>query len=558
MESKEKTYEYIVNTSSDFITLINKNYEYEVVNDSYCRELGRSREEIIGSHVGKIWGQRRFEGNIKNHLDKCFQGKDIHYIEEFDFGEEHRYMHVSYYPYRTFGEISHVLVFSHDISQMGEMEEKLHNYEYRDPLTGLFNRKSLDIVLDMELEKARRSRSENLRVLIFISLSNLQQINLNLGYDTGSMILENTGIRIKEFLRQSDYVFRYDGQELAVLLGNLAGESDCAKVAQKLIDCISIPYRSEKMDITMQCHLGLSLFPRDGKSAADLINTALSALGESINSDLPFTIFDGELHKKAVDRLKLESDMHRAFEENQFELYYQPIVDCHGIIKGCETLIRWKHPERGFIPPDKFIPIAEANGLITALGKWIIYRTVDKLKKWSVPYGIYISINLTMKEFASDELLPLLRQALSQAGDVPAHYLKLEITERSGMEDPELTLRRLKELKEYGFGIFIDDFGTGHSSLAYLKDLPADTLKIDKSFVDPIEEDSDSQSYLLQILNLAENRKKDIVIEGVETEGQRKILYDAGCDSFQGYHFSKPLPADQFEKLLKEGKTFES
>nr|WP_246434054.1 EAL domain-containing protein [Spirochaeta isovalerica] len=552
MGERDRTYEYIVNTSSDFITLINKNYEYEVVNDSYCRVLGKKREEILGHSVSRIWGESRFESKIKGHLDKCFAGRDIHYIEEFDFGAEHKYMHVSYYPYRMEGQITHALVFSHDISRMGQMESRLHNLEFRDPVTGLFNRNSLDIILEMELEKAKRSRgdSDKLRALLFISITNLQEINLAHGYDRGNMLLENTGIRIKEFLRQSDYVFRYDGQELVVLLSNLAGESDSAKVARKLTERISIPYRSDRFDITLRCHMGLSLYPRDSCEGCDLIASATKALSESIATGVPFCIYDGELHNRALEKLKLESDLYRAFEQDQFELYYQPIVSPEGVIKGCETLIRWNHPERGLVPPDLFIPQAEANGLITSIGKWIIFRTVEKIRSWSVPYGIYISINLSVREFEDENLYDLLLQAMGKGGELPRKYLKLEITESGGMEKPEETIARMKKLSDAGFSIFIDDFGTGQSSLAYLKNLPATTLKIDKSYIDPIVEDEDSRSYLKLILNLAENRGKETVVEGVETAEQLSILKEAGCRSIQGYYFSKPLPADQFESLL--------
>ncbi|MBN2658489.1 MAG: diguanylate cyclase [Spirochaetales bacterium] len=421
MDDRDRTYEYIVNTSSDFITLINKKYEYEVVNDSYCRVLGKKREEILGHHVARIWGNSRFEDKIRLHLDKCFSGRDIHYIEEFDFGPEHKYMHVSYYPYRIGGEITHALVFSHDISRMGQMESQLHNFEFRDSVTGLFNRKSLDIILDMEIEKARRSRGEpdRLRAVIFISIANLQEINLAHGYDRGNMLLENSGIRIKEFLRQSDYVFRYDGQELVVLLSNLAGESDSAKVAQKLFEKITMPYRSDRFDITLHCHMGISLYPRDSADGHELIQSAAKALGESIATSVPFCIYDGELHNRALDKLHMESDLYRAFEHNQFELYYQPITTPEGRIKGCETLIRWNHPEKGFIRPDQFIPVAEANGLITAIGKWIIYRTVEKIRKWSVPYGIYISINLSVREFENEDLFDILVHAMGKGGELP-------------------------------------------------------------------------------------------------------------------------------------------
>jgi len=554
MDKSDKAYEYIVNTSSDFITLINRSYEYEVVNDSYCSVIGKEKSDILGFHVADIWGNERFESKIKKNLDKCLSGKDIHYLEEFDFGLEHKYMHVSYYPYRMDEEISHVLVFSHDITKMGQIEAKLINYEYRDPLTGLFNRKSLDIILDMELEKAKRSRSEKLRALLFISISNLQQVNLDHGYETGSMLLENTGLRIKEFLRSSDYVFRYDGQELVVLLSSLAGDADSAIVAQKLLNRITIPYRKDKFDITLQCHIGLSLFPQDSTDSETLIKTAIDALADSIQKNLPFTIYNKALHKKAVNKLQLESDLHRAFEQNQFELYYQPIVNCKGFIKGCETLIRWKHPERGIVSPVEFIPIAENIGLIDSIGKWVLFQSVDQLKKWCDTYDMYISINLTAREFASDDLLNLLQTALKKSGNLCASRLKLEITESVGMKDPELTIERMTALTKKGFDIFIDDFGTGQSSLAYLKDIPASTLKIDKSFIDEIAECEDRCSYLELIMNLAKNRNKKTVVEGVETFEQLKILEKFPDTFIQGYYFSRPLSIDDFDIILREGK----
>ncbi|MCP4163953.1 MAG: EAL domain-containing protein [Deltaproteobacteria bacterium] len=551
MLSSEKTYEYIVNTSEDFITLINKSYEYEVVNDSYCKILKKPKKDILGYHVSDIWGHDRFEEKIKGHLDKCFTGKDIHYIESFGFGESTKYMHVSYYPYHEKKEITHALVFSHDITKMGDIESKLINYEYRDPLTGLFNRKSLHVILDMELEKARRFKEGKVSALLFVSLSNLLEINHKHGYNTGTMLLENTGIRIKELLRNTDFVFRYDGQELVVILSSLAEEYDPAKVARKLQETITIPYRNKKFDITLRCNIGISIFPQDGNTADELINTSISALGAAIENKEPYLIYNKEIHIKAQRCLKLESDLHRAFEQHQFELYYQPIVELNGTIAGCETLIRWNHPERGFISPVEFIPVAEKNGLIKSIGKWVIYQTIEQMKKWCQLYNIYISINLTPREFACDELKDILLMALKQAGNIKPNLLKLEITESSGMEHPEITIKKMKDLADAGFDIYIDDFGTGQSSLAYLKDIPAKTLKIDKAFVDDIATDRDSRSYLKLIIDLAKNRKKKIVVEGVETFEQYNILKEMDCGFIQGYYFSKPVSAKNFEKLLE-------
>ena len=206
-------YEFIVNLSRDFITLINQDYVYEVVNESYCQVLKKERDQVLGQKVSDIWGKELFDSAIKPRLDECFSGKAVHYIDQFKFGLSQRYIHVSFYPYSDGDKITHALVFSHAITKLGKIESKLINYEYRDPLTGLFNKRSLDIILDMELEKAKRSKTEKLRALMIISLDNLSEVSHRYGYEIGDILLENTGIRIKEILRNSDYIFRLEGNE---------------------------------------------------------------------------------------------------------------------------------------------------------------------------------------------------------------------------------------------------------------------------------------------------------------------------------------------------------
>jgi len=219
-------------------------------------------------------------------------------------------------------------------------------------------------------------------------------------------------------------------------------------------------------------------------------------------------------------------------------------------VVGCETLIRWNHPERGMVSPALFIPISEHTGLISALSKWVLFQTTRQVSKWIRKYDIYTSVNLTVKEYADENLPSILQAALKQAGNLPPKYLRLEITESETMERPEDTIQMMRRLREMGFEIFVDDFGTGHSSLSYLKDIPADTLKLDKTFIDMIATDEDSRDFLELIAHLARNRRKSLIIEGVETRDQFDILLKAGCSRFQGYLFSPPLPPDQFEEFL--------
>ena len=549
MKDLEKSYEYIVNISSDFITLINRDYCYEVVNESYLKNIERSRKEVQGKHVKDVWGEELFDSTIKKYLDDCLKGEEVHYVERFVFGSTIKYMHVSYYPYFDNGEITHALVFSHDITRLGEIESRLINYEFRDPLTGLFNGRSLNIILDMELEKACRLENTAMGALLFISITNLQEIQLNHSHSLGNMLLENTGLRIRELLRDSDYVFRYESNELVILLSCLNKEYGPAVVARKISDAITIPYRNGTHDISLSCHVGISLFPKDGRTTEDIISCASEALRCSIQENEPYIMYNRSIHNKAVKRLQLESDMIRAFERDQFKLNYQPIVNQDGVIQGCETLIRWDHPERGLISPADFIPLSEENGLIASIGKWVIFQTIKNMKEWS-NYPIYTSINLTAREFEDENLLSILKSAMKKEKMKSNKGIRLECTESMEMIKPELTIEKMQSLHQEGFEIFLDDFGTGYSSLGYLKDLPATTLKLDKSFIDEITRSDESRNFLRLIVFLAKSLNKKLIVEGVETKEQMKILIEEECSLFQGFYFSGPVSPVEFKTML--------
>jgi diguanylate cyclase (GGDEF)-like protein/PAS domain S-box-containing protein len=547
-------YEYIVNTSKDFITLINKDYIYELVNSSYEKIIAKPQEEILNHTVAAVWGNTIFETKLKNYLDKCFEGEEVHYIDKFKFGLEVKYVHVSYYPYRSKdSEITHALVFTHDITHLGKIESKLINYEYRDPLTGLFNRKSMDIILEMELEKAKRTNTEKLRAVLFIDIYNLTDINQKFGFDIGKMLLENTGLRIKETLRDSDFTFCFMGTELAVILTHLSKKTDAAKVALKLINMIEDPYHHNKHSIKIKARIGISLFPLDGVNKTILINKAVSASREAGQKNYNYMLYDEELNKESIRKLDMESELSSAFQNKEFVLYYQPIVNSEGIIKGAEALIRWNQPNKGMVSPLDFIPLAEDTGLIEEIGKWVIFTATRQLSEWTKNYNIYVSLNLCAREFANKELNSIVNNALERANNLDPKFLKLEITESEGIKNPEEFINQIKQLRKSGIEIFIDDFGTGQSSLEYLKSIPADVLKIDRSFITNIENDTEDLNFLETIINMIKIRNKKIIIEGINSYKQAQILKSMGCDSFQGYYFSKPLPEEKFTDLLIKG-----
>ena len=544
-------YEYIVNTSKDFITLINKKYIYELVNLSYEKMIGKSKEEILNNSVAKVWGNEIFKTKLKNYIDRCFNGEEVHYIDKFKFGLDVKYVHVSYYPYRNNDtEITHVLVFTHDVTQLGKIESKLINYEYRDPVTGLFNRKSMDIILEMELEKAKRSTTENLRAVLFIDIYNLKDINQKFSFEIGKMLLENTGLRIRETLRDSDFTFCFMGTELAVILTHLSKKTDAAKVAEKLVYAIEDPYHHKKHSIKLKTRIGISIFPLDGDNKSILINKSVSAAMEAGLKNYSYMLFDEELNKESIRKLDMESELTAAFQNKEFVLHYQPIVDNEGEIEGAEALIRWNHPKTGMVSPLDFIPLAEDTGLIGEIGKWVIFTVTRQLREWTRNNNIYVSLNLCAREFSNKDLASIIKHALESAENLDPRFLKLEITESEGIRNPEEFIKQISELQSIGIEIFIDDFGTGQSSLEYLKTIPADVLKIDRSFIINIDNDEEDLNFLKSIVQMIKSRQKKIVVEGVSTKKQAEILRSLGCDRFQGYYFSKPLPAEEFESLL--------
>ncbi|WP_455382157.1 putative bifunctional diguanylate cyclase/phosphodiesterase [Salinispira pacifica] len=545
-------YEYIVNRSRDFITLINREYIYEIVNDTYCETIGRTRDEVLNRSVPEIWGPDRFESTIKPYLDRCFGGESVHYVERFKFGLEQRYMHVSYYPFsENEGGISHALVFSHDITKLGEIEAKLMNYEYRDPLTGLFNRRSLEILLDMELEKARRARTDKLRALLFFGIENLTEINRRYGHSIGSVLLENTGLRIKEAVRNSDYVFRFEGNELVVILSFLARETDAAKVAAKIIEAVSTPYRYRENDIALVCRAGISVYPNDANDRESLVRGAVAALNEAVRRNADFMLFDPGMHDRAVQRLSMEGRLRHAFEDDQFELYFQPILQANGEVEGAEALIRWRLPGHGTIVPGEFLPLAAESGIIEAIGRWALFAAVREVARIGDRYPIYVCVNMTARDFQEEEFPEVVQSALRQEPPVLPQRLKLEITESECMDRAEVAISRIRAIGELGVEVYVDDFGTGQSSLSYLKDLPVSTLKIDRSFVDALIDHPEDVTFIENIVNLVKSRGKRVIAEGVSKQEQADLLRRVGCDALQGYLFSEPLPVAQFERYLE-------
>jgi diguanylate cyclase len=568
----------ILDSVPDPIVLLDEHGRIELVNAAFTETFGHDRVHGEGSGLDEIFDTIRDVDVLRGAAMTAREQGSFETEVLLPTASERKCPYqLRYERDRREGERGFVVHFR-DVGEEKQLREKLIRLEYLDRRTGLPNRRSLDIILEKEISRVERAKSDELLAVLFISLENIARINQTYGQEVGDILLENSGIRIREsiiaeLLRDSDYVFaegepgedeigepervdedhlvfRFEGKEFTALLTGIRHETDAAVVATRIARSVSMPYRDKYgSEIFINCNIGIAIYPNDGGNREILIHHATSAMHEAKRLGEEFLLFNQALHHRALEAMRLGGSIYNAFIESQFEMYFQPIVDYMGDILGAEALIRWNHPDRGIVGPGQFIPLAEEKGIIVNIGKWAMYNITSKLATW--PDDIYISMNVSPVEMAHADILDNVRRALERNGDIDPRRFKIEITERDAMKNPEETIRRMQVLTDRGVEILIDDFGIGNSSLSYLKHLPAKTLKIDRSFVEHIEESQEECAFLESIIELALSRNKSVVVEGIETAGQAALIRQMKPVKFQGYYFSRPVPADEFERLVR-------
>ena len=543
-------YEEIVNRSRDYITLINCDYVYEIANDAYCRQIGRSRDDVVGHTVGDVWGPERFERAIRPNLDRCFAGEQVTYVDKFLFGEIERHIHVAYYPYTTNGRVSHALVFSHDITRLSQVEDRLTTYEVRDATTGLFNRRSMDIILDKEIEHGSRTPGGGLRALMFVSVQNLGQIVDLYGHQIGDLLLENTGLRILRSIRSSDYVFRFEGNELTVFITSIGDRIDLATTAMSIHHEIALPYQHGGATLTIGACIGVALFPDDAATREDLVRTAHIAMSDAKRRRLPYVFFDSELHNAVQGRLTLGSELGTALKEHQLELHYQPIVGIRGTVLGAEALIRWRHPRLGMVMPADIIPAAMEAGLMTSIGRWVLFTACEQVREWNRIRSLFVTINMSAREFLDSHMLESVQRAIERTGIQPGQ-IKIEITETESMADPADAIARIGALQRMGVDVLIDDFGTGQSSLSYLRTLPARILKVDGSFATDLRGSGAGRAFLSHVIAAMKSLSKIVALEGITTAEEAREAVALKFDLLQGRYFGHAEPPERFARRLE-------
>lgn len=528
------------------------------VNQAFTRLTGFSAEEAIGKTPSIL---------RSGHHDKAFyQGMWEKLITENHWEGEvwDRRKNGEIYPkFLTIKavadsreQVTHYVGSFTDLSQNKEAEASIHRLAFYDPLTDLPNRRLFNDRLTLAIPASASGHA----AIIMIDLDNFKSINDTKGHGVGDQLLVKVAKRLKGCVRQNDTLARLGGDEFIIVLENLDANKTKAvaqaeRLGEKILLAVSKPYHLIGHTLHSSASVGISMMSGISLTAEELLKQADSAMYQAKNAGRnSCRLFDSDMHASLELRMSLESELHHALLQNQFQLYYQSQVDNHHQIIGAEVLLRWNHPQYGMVSPAQFIPIAEDNKLILPIGEWVLHTACLQLQKWSKnpdTKGLILAVNVSACQFSQPDYVTKLCKILVQTGANP-ELLKLEITESLVMHNVHEIIEKMATLKLLGVRFSMDDFGTGYSSLSYLKKLPLSQLKIDQSFVRDIITDSNDAIIVQTIIGMAGNLGLNVIAEGVETEEQRACLERLGCLVYQGYLFSKPIPLAEFETLLTE------
>jgi diguanylate cyclase (GGDEF)-like protein/PAS domain S-box-containing protein len=436
-----------------------------------------------------------------------------------------------------------------------QAQEQIKTLAYKDSLTSLPNRVLFHDRLTVAVARAHR---EDERVgVLFLDLDHFKVINDSLGHRVGDSLLQAVARRLLASGREGDTVSRLGGDEFTMLLPGITQAVDVAKVADKVLNTIRQPFHIEGHELFLTASIGISLYPEDGEDTETLLKNADASMYRAKEQGRDnYQLCSSAMNATALERLNLENRLRRAITQDEFLVYYQPVVKvCTGEVSSFEALLRWPDAQRGLLRPADFIPLAEVTGLIIPIGPWILRKACLQAREWArLGFPIRVAVNLSARHLQQPGFLAEVRTILDETGLDP-RLLGIEITESNAMQNAETTVPALRQLKDLGIGISIDDFGTGYSSLSYLRKLPIDTIKIDQAFVRNLTTDRDEAAIVTAVIAMAHTLKLTVVAEGVETQGQVAFLKEHGCDYGQGYLFGPPAPAEECKRFLTKRET---
>jgi diguanylate cyclase (GGDEF)-like protein/PAS domain S-box-containing protein len=526
------------------------------INPAFSQITGYTAEEVVGKSVSllrsnqhnhlfyqEIWDFLRQDGRWEGEIWKRRKDGGI-YLERASVSAVKDPQ----------GHTTHYVSVFNDITDARSKDDRIRHMAFHDALTGLPNRLLLEDRLTQGITAARR---EHMRLgLLFFDLDRFKIVNDNLGHHIGDFLLLEVARRVKACMRGADTLARLAGDEFVVIMADVGTPENCAILAQKIIESLGEAMEIQGHPIHIGASVGIAVFPEDGHDGAALMQCADTAMYAAKNAGRGvYRFFQSSMSERAPQRLEIENGLRQAAENNELCLHYQPKVDVKSYaVIGYEALLRWHHPLLGQIPPDEFIPIAEDAGLIGNIGEWVINEACRQIACWrSAGHGLkHVAINLSARQLRNGVLLEQILAATERHG-VPPSALEVELTESAVMANPEEAAGIFQALRALGVRIAIDDFGTGYSSLAYLRRLPIDVIKVDKSFVMDADKNEGDAEIIRTILALGKTLKLHVVAEGVETDAQARLLEAAGCDIFQGFLFSRPMPAADTELSMAKG-----
>jgi len=526
------------------------------VNHAFTESTGYSKEEAVGQRVGLLKSGRHDEAFYAEmwatiERDGTWQGE---IWDRRKNGEIYPKWLIISVVKGDNGEVTHYVGTHIDITERKAAEEQIKQLAFYDPLTQLPNRRLLQERLKHGIDVERRDGKQ--LALLMLDLDRFKAVNDSLGHLAGDELLQQVAARITARLRDVDMVARLGGDEFVILLEDIAHPEDAARVAEEIIAELSRLFcLGQNEEVQIGASIGISLYPQHGDSPELLMDHADAALYQAKDAGRGcFAYFSEDLTLVARERIALESRLRKAIEQGDLRVFYQPQMDIvTGRIVGAEALVRWQDPVEGLIPPFRFIPVAEETGLIIAIGEWVLRETCRQGRAWldaGLP-SLTLAVNVSPHQFRRGDICALVARVLSETG-FPARQLELEITESGLMDNQDNASAILKDLRKQGVRLAIDDFGTGYSSLAYLKHFPLDLLKIDKSFIDDIPHLQDDMEIAATIIAMGHILGFKVLAEGVETIAQLEFLQEKGCDTYQGYIKSKPVPAEEFAQLLHD------
>ena len=561
MELKQQNSELsqLIEYSSNEIYIVNaKNNNYLYVNEGACKALGYSKSELLTMSTYDI-NPELTKKNIGLLHKKLILNKSIINRTQHRRKDGSTYTAQAYIHQITYKDKDAYVIFDTNISETIENElllqkksEQLQHQAHHDNLTGLPNRTLFKDRLSQTIISSNRHEKEF--ALLFIDLDKFKTINDSLGHNIGDKVLIEAALRLRKCVRDEDTIARLGGDEFTIILQGIKSIQDISNISEKIINEMREPIVIKAHTLYISASIGISLFPKDAKSSDELIKYADTAMYKAKEDGRDtYQYYASQMTAYAFEKVVMDTSLRVAIKEEQFIVYYQPQIDVKTEkIIGMEALVRWRHPTLGLVPPGKFIPLAEESGLIIDIDKQV---RRDAMKQFALWYkeGLNpgkLSVNLAMKQLNEKDFLAQLSNIMQELG-FNSDWLELEVTEGQVMNNPELSIEKLKTIHAKGIDLAIDDFGTGYSSLSYLKKLPLTKLKIDQSFIRDIPKDEDDIAITKAIIALGKSLKLKLIAEGVEDENQKQFLIDNDCDFIQGYLYSKPIQADAMTQLLR-------